>query len=147
MAGSAARGPARPRHGALAWGVTVLLGLAGCAGAQAPTAAEQQAGEAPALALSAPAAAPAVSAPPPVVQPAPTPLIVPPAARQAVESAYEAAQKKRWAEVDRLAPLAAPDPVLGLYPRYWALRNRLQNRTLPVPDTEVRLFLADAAGT
>ncbi len=142
----------RPCHGALAWGLAALLGLAGCAGAQAPTAAEQQAGEAPRMTLAAPAAdapAPEPAAPeiPPSVTPAPKSVVVPPAARQAVQGAYDAVQKRRWADLDRLVPLAAADPVLGLYPRYWALRNRLQNRTLPVPDAEVRQFLADAAGT
>jgi len=149
FAGDAGPASSRPRLGALAWGLAALLGLAGCAGAQAPTAAEQQAGEAPSVALAAPeTAAPAAPAAPTAPTPeTPAPVVVPPAARQAVLDAYEAVQKRRWADVDRLAPQAAADPVLGLYPRYWALLNRLQDRARPVPDTEVRQFLADAAGT
>ncbi len=146
--GDAGRAASRPRRGTSAWGLLVLLGLAGCAGAQAPTMAEQQAGEAPRVVLAAPATvAPEPAAPgtPPPASSAP--MVVPPAARQAVLDAYDAVQKRRWTDVDRLAPLAAADPVLGLYPRYWALRNRLQDRARPVPDTEVRQFLADAAGT
>jgi len=138
----------RPR--AWAWGLAVLLGLAGCAGAQAPTTAEQQAGEAPRTGQTAPAShvsdVAATQIPTPVVS-APAPVVVPPAARQAVQDAYDAVNKRRWAELDRLVPLAAADPVLGLYPRYWALRNRLQDRARPVPDAEVRQFLSDAAGT
>ncbi|MGB6218937.1 MAG: hypothetical protein WBF84_16180, partial [Castellaniella sp.] len=66
MAGGAGSVPSRLCHGALAWGLTALLGLAGCAGAQAPTAAEQQAGEAPRVTLAAPtdeATAPESAAP------------------------------------------------------------------------------------
>ena len=51
--GDAGRAASRPRRGASAWGLLVLLGLAGCAGAQAPTMAEQQAGEAPRVVLAA----------------------------------------------------------------------------------------------
>src|SRR5690606_35349261 len=146
FARGAGRAVPRPYRGALAWGLMVLLGLTGCAGAKAPAPAEQQAGEAPPAAAQLAHAAPASFDRPPVVPPLVQP-VVPPAARQAVQDAYDAAQRKRWATVDQLAPLAAADPVLGLYPRYWALRNQLQDRTQPVPDAAVRQFLADTAGT
>ncbi|GAA0779747.1 lytic transglycosylase domain-containing protein [Castellaniella ginsengisoli] len=151
FAGDAGQTASRTRQAFPAWGVAILLGLTGCAGAQAPTAAERQAGEAASVVLAAPAAGAAAPArapepAPPAVQASP-PVSVPPAARQAVLDAYDAVQKRRWSDLDRLAPLAAADPVLGLYPRYWALRNQLQNRARPVPDDEVRQFLADSAGT
>ena len=87
----------------------MLLGLAGCAGAQAPTTAEQQAGEALRTGQTAPAShvsdVAATQIPTPVVS-APAPVVVPPAARQAVQDAYDAVNKRRWAELDRLVPLA-----------------------------------------
>lgn len=141
--GGAGLASSGPHRGLVVLGLTALLGLAGCAGAQAPTAAEQQAGEAPRAARVSHAAP---ETPPPVT-PKPKPVVVPPAARQAVEDAYEAVRARRWDDLGRLAPLAAADPVLGLYPRYWALRQQLQNRAQPVPDAEVRRFLADSPGT
>uniref|UniRef100_UPI00333FF347 lytic transglycosylase domain-containing protein n=1 Tax=Castellaniella defragrans TaxID=75697 RepID=UPI00333FF347 len=126
------------RRGA-ALGAVIALGLAGCAGAEAPTASQ------PAFAVenSGPTTQETAPASParhaePYVAP-----VVPEAARQAVVDAYEAMQKKRWAEVDRLVPLAAADPVLGIYPRYWSLRQKLSDRTTPVPDAEITRFLAD----
>jgi soluble lytic murein transglycosylase len=143
-AGRAVRPWRNATRRALAAGlVSSALGLAGCAGAQAPTAAESQAGEAPRLA--APAAAP--ETPPPPVVAAQAAPVVPPAARQAVQDAYEAMKKNRWDELNRLVPLAAADPLLGMYPRYWALRNRLQDRTLPVPQAEIEQFLAAGPDT
>lgn len=155
-----------PRHW-LALGLAASLGLSACAGAQAPTAAEEQAGEAPSMALvataspssAAPAgpaqgaadgqagagAAAAREAVPHVV--AYVPPTVPAAARQAVQDAYDAVQKRRWADLDRLAPAAAADPVLGMYPQYWALRRRLQDPTQPVPDAAVRQFLGKVQDT
>ncbi len=127
-----------PRRRVLAWGLTATIGLAGCAGAQAP-AAQYQAGEAP-LVVTTAAALPAIP-PAPIVTPHAEP-VVPPAARQAVQDAWDAMQKRRWADLDRLVPVAAADPVLGMFPRYWALRNKLQDRTTPVPVTEVQAFLA-----
>ncbi|MER1966821.1 transglycosylase SLT domain-containing protein [Castellaniella sp. GW247-6E4] len=120
--------------------MAIALGLAGCAGAKAPAAPE-----AAPIQASAPQASRAVpSTPAPVRKAAPyVPPVVPEAARQAVVDAYEAMQKKRWTEVDRLAAAAAADPVLGIYPRYWSLRQRLSDRTLPVPEAEVQQFLAD----
>lgn len=125
-------------------GVAFALGLAGCAGAEAPTmppptlASMDVAGIAPSGQGTATPPATPVREPTPYVPP-----VVPEAARQAVADAYEAMQKKRWAELNRLAPLAAADPVLGLYPRYWALRQKLSDRTTPVPNAEVEQFLAD----
>ncbi|MGB6243245.1 MAG: transglycosylase SLT domain-containing protein [Castellaniella sp.] len=137
----------------LAWGVAAVLGLSGCAAAQAPTEAETQAGEAPRVAVVAADGADAVQGAPaspavlqaPVV-PAYVAPVVPAAARQAVQDAYEAVQKRRWADLDRLAPIAAADPVLGQYPRYWALQRRLQDRTTPVPTADVQQFLKDNPG-
>ncbi|HET8596997.1 MAG TPA: transglycosylase SLT domain-containing protein [Castellaniella sp.] len=157
-AGVAVPLPVPPRWSGrmLAWGLSATLGLSGCAGAQAPSAAETQAGEAPVVALSAPAGvvpasapaapgpAPAASAP---VVPAYVAPVVPAAARQAVMDAYDAMKRRRWDDLDRLAPLALADPVLGQYPRYWALQHRLQDRTTPVPDAAVRQFLKDNPGT
>ncbi|WP_416232912.1 transglycosylase SLT domain-containing protein [Castellaniella sp.] len=134
----------------LAWGLAAALGLSGCAGAHAPTQAEAQAGEAPQAALVADggtvpgaAAAGAASEPAAPVVPAYVAPTVPPAARQAVEDAYAAVQKRRWTDLDRLIPVAAADPVLGQYPRYWALQRNLQDRTSPVPNDAVRQFLHD----
>src|SRR5690606_34605824 len=105
FARGAGRAVPRPYRGALAWGLMVLLGLTGGAGAKAPAPAEQQAGEAPPAAAQLAHAAPASFDRPPVVPPLVQP-VVPPAARQAVQDAYDAAQRKRWATVDQLAPLA-----------------------------------------
>ncbi len=154
----------------LALGLTATLGLSGCAGAQAPTAAEEQAGEAPRVAVAAPSksadapttalagsanapigaptgARPAVSQPAPPVVPAYVSPTVPPAARQAVQDAYDAMRKRRWADLDQLVPVAAADPVLGIYPRYWSLRQRLQDPAMPVPQAEVQKFLNDTRDT
>ncbi|WP_323012095.1 transglycosylase SLT domain-containing protein [Castellaniella sp.] len=131
----------------LAWGLVAALGLAGCAAARAPSDAETQAGEAavPVSQVLAKANANAGVIAPDV--PTYVPPVVPPAARQAVVDAYDAVQKRRWGDLARLVPVAAADPVLGQYPRYWLLRNQVQNRTLPVPDAEVRQFLVDNPGT
>nr|WP_323018391.1 transglycosylase SLT domain-containing protein [Castellaniella sp.] len=155
--GHAAGSSERPVvHGRmLAWGLAAVLGLSGCASAQAPTAAEVQAGEAPQTAIAASGgtdaaqnAAPDAAASPaaPVVRAYVAPA-VPPAARQAVQDAYDAVKKRRWADLDRLVPLAAADPVLGQYPRYWALQRRLQDRTTPVPEADVQRFLKDNPAT
>ncbi|MFT0533666.1 transglycosylase SLT domain-containing protein [Castellaniella hirudinis] len=150
---TAAAGRARPAPGpalrrqALAWGLAVALGLTGCAAAHAPTADDQaQAGEAAAPDQAQAAPANPVTARSGVVVPD-VPAYVPPAARQAVTDAYEAVQKRRWKDLDALAPVAAADPVLGAYPRYWSLRRQVQDRTLPTPDAAVRKFLADHPGT
>ncbi|CAM5207579.1 Soluble lytic murein transglycosylase OS=Castellaniella defragrans OX=75697 GN=HNR28_000119 PE=3 SV=1 [Castellaniella defragrans] len=142
----------------LSCGLAALtLGLAGCAGAQAPTASGQQGGEAPKVAIAAPSAtddvtgdalarAPEVPAAPPVVAPYVAPA-VPAAGRQAVLDAYDAVRRGRWSDLDALIPVAATDPILGLYPQYWALQHQLQAGTAPVPDDAVRKFLADYPGT
>lgn len=138
----------------LAWGLAAALGLSGCAGAQAPAAenapadesALVQAGESDAVdaGINPITARSGVVVPdvPPYVAP-----VVPPAARQAVLDAYEALKKRRWADLDRLAPVATGDPVLGQYPRYWALQRRVLDRTQPVPTVAVQQFLADNPGT
>ncbi len=122
------------------------LGLVACAGAQDPRQAPEP-GDRPAagsLRLVAQLADASDQILLPLkVTPRPAPQ-VPPAARQAVVDAYEAMNKGRWADVTRLAPLAAADPVLGMYPAYWLLRKRVQDRTLPVPEAEIRRFLDQA---
>ncbi len=149
----------------MAAGVAIALGLAGCAGAEAPAV--------PPSALAAPGSPevppPTLASQSPVSGTVPpagqeeavraarqapareavpyVPPVVPAAARQAVVDAYEAMQKKRWADVERLAAVAAADPVLGIYPRYWSLRQKLSDRTMPVPEPEVRQFLADNPDT
>jgi soluble lytic murein transglycosylase len=158
--------PKMRRH-PLVWSLLGLtLGLTGCAGAQAPTASEQQAGEAPrvnetaqaptppvaaapAAAASTPAA-PLAAAPAAPAAPAVTPYVapaVPPAARQAVLDAYVALQKNRWPELDALVPAASADPVLGMYPRYWSLQHQLQLGTAPIPQAALQQFLTDYPGT
>lgn len=157
------------RRHPLVWSLLGLtLGLTGCAGAQAPTPIEQQAGEAPRVTETAPAAeaAPATPAGTPAATPAPaTPVaapaaapvapavtpyvapVVPPAARQAVQDAYDAVQKNRWSDLDALVPAASADPVLGMYPRYWSLQHQLQLGTAPLPQAALRQFLSDYPGT
>src|SRR5690606_9341273 len=68
-------------------------------------------------------------------------LITPPRAREAVINARDAMQKKQWAALESLLPLAKSDPVLGTYAEYWSLRQKLQDRTRPVPDAEMQLFM------
>jgi len=137
--------------------MSLTLGLAGCAGAEAPVSSGQQAGQAPKVAIAAPSVtddvtgsalsrAPEVPPAPPVVAPYVAPA-VPAAARQAVQDAYDAVQKGRWSELDALIPIAATDPVLGMYPEYWSLQHQLQAGTAPIPQAAVRKFLADYPGT
>jgi soluble lytic murein transglycosylase len=142
--------------------LSLTLGLAGCAGAQAPAPSEPQAAEAPNVASAVPSVAQDPAAPaapsadpspskartpvPPVVAPYVAP-VVPAAARQAVQDAYDALQKNRWSNLDALVPVAAADPVLGMYPRYWSLQHQLQAGTAPIPDAAVRKFLSDYPGT
>lgn len=68
-------------------------------------------------------------------------LITPPRAREAVINARDAMQKKQWTALESLLPLAKTDPVLGTYAEYWSLRQKLQDRTRPVPDAEMQLFM------
>lgn len=137
-----------PRFSPISWlrlsglhlGVAAALGLAGCAGAQAPSGDDAQAEATPDdVAIDQAAVAPTIPAPIPKPYIAP---VVPPAARQAVVDAYDAVQKKRWGALDGLVQTAAADPVLGIYPRYWSLRQKLSDRTQPVPQDEVMAFLA-----
>src|SRR3546814_18558544 len=50
-------------------------------------------------------------------------------------------QKKQWAMLETLVPIAKSDPVLGTYAEYWLLRQKLQDRTQPVPDEEMQRFM------
>lgn len=70
-------------------------------------------------------------------------LITPPQAREAVINAREAMQKKQWAQLEALVPLAKADPVLGTYAEYWSLRRKLQDPTQPVPDAEMTHFMQE----
>lgn len=135
-----------------ALGILLAAGLLGCAGANGNS--TQAAGQDLPLKVASLAAAgssdmalAAESTAPRTEAFLPAPPVVPPAARQAVIDAYDAMQKKRWAELARLVPVAADDPVLGIYPRYWALRQKLLNRAIPVPEAEVQQFLADFPDT
>lgn len=67
-------------------------------------------------------------------------LIVPPEAREAVVQAREAMEKKQWQRVEALIPQADKDPVLGSYVRYWALRQRMLDPAVPIPEQEIRAF-------
>lgn len=131
------------RQSSLHLGVVAALGLTGCAGAQAPTNDDAQVEAAPdEVAIKQAAVAPTAVAP--ITKPYIAP-VVPPAARQAVVDAYDAVQKKRWSVLDGLVQTAAADPVLGIYPRYWSLRQKLSDRTQPVPQDEVMTFLTNNA--
>ncbi len=68
-------------------------------------------------------------------------LIVPPDAREAVVQARDAMQAKQWERLRGLIPQADRDPVLGSYVRYWSLRQRLQDPTVPIPETEIQEFI------
>lgn len=71
---------------------------------------------------------------------APVRLIVPPEAREAVVQAREAMQAKQWDKLRSLIPLADKDPVLGSYPRFWSLRQRLLDPAQPIPEREIQEF-------
>lgn len=115
------------------------LGLAGCVGAQADSPKYKELAK---VALADTNSATVQQHMPAYIAPS-----VPEKARQAVEQAREAVNKKRWQELEDLVPLAAQDSVLGIYPRYWLLRHQLQNRTTPIPELEVKKFLSDYPGT
>ncbi|MBV6272591.1 transglycosylase SLT domain-containing protein [Alcaligenaceae bacterium CGII-47] len=135
------------RRSGLYLGVATALGLGGCAGAQAPDEpAVSNEAEAASDDVAVDQAIVAPTAPASIRQPYVAPA-VPPAARQAVVDAYDAVQKKRWGALDSLVQSAAADPVLGIYPRYWSLRQRLSDRTQPVPQDDVMAFLTDNADT
>lgn len=61
-------------------------------------------------------------------------------ARSAVENAREAMQKKQWKQLDNYIQTAKSDPLLGAYPAYWQLYQKLQSGG-PVPYTEVQNFI------
>lgn len=158
---------ARRRPGYLDTSLCLLLGLglAGCAGAERPASAAATGSASPSTVVgaagnNAPGNPPAQRAPDQfagAVQVAalqgalPTPtsasgaitLVTPPEARQAVIDAREAMQKKQWATLERLLPVAAADPVLGRYPEYWMLRQKLRDPAQPVPDDAMRQFLVE----
>ncbi len=128
--------PGRPSRFGL-W-VAILIGVAGCAGADQPVHSAT-----PAVALNTPyVGAPEVQTNPAVAPVAPTVILyTPPMARQAVIDAREAMQKKQWARLEGLVPLAQSDTVLGSYANYWLLRQQLQDSTSPVPDAQLQQFM------
>ncbi|MFA5488891.1 MAG: transglycosylase SLT domain-containing protein [Candidimonas sp.] len=63
-------------------------------------------------------------------------------ARTALIEARDMVNKKQWTALARLVPLAQTDATLGSYARYWILRRQLQDSTQPVPETELREFMA-----
>lgn len=99
--------------------LVLLAGLIGSAGAQPETAASGRIG------LASPASPVSVQA-----------------AEQALIDAREAMQKKRWTQLDSLVPIASATPLIGSYAQYWALRQRVINPTLPIPEAELHQFMA-----
>src|SRR5690606_30622447 len=120
--------------------------LVGCAGAERPAnpaGADLRQSLAPldtAGAMQVAALAGATPAPPQSASGTIT-LVTPPQSRQAVVRAREAMQKKQWAMLETLVPIAKSDPVLGTYAEYWMLRQKLQDSTQPVPDQEMQRFM------
>lgn len=126
--------------------LALFAGLTGCAGAEAPgpAAAAQapmvaQAPVTPAAQLS-PSAATAASGPV-TLSPASS-QVAPQVADKALIDAREAMQKKQWPRLDELVPTAQAAPLIGSYAQYWALRQRVNNPTLPVPEAELHQFMA-----
>ncbi|HUH88256.1 MAG TPA: transglycosylase SLT domain-containing protein [Pusillimonas sp.] len=141
-------------------------GLMGCASAEAPQAAPTQAlvaapDTATAAAHLAPGALPSATAsgqlsPAPVrttpvrtapastapASTAPVSSVPPAVAEQALVDAREAMRKKQWTQLDQLVPTASATPLIGSYAQYWALRQRVANPTLPVPEAELQQFMA-----
>jgi soluble lytic murein transglycosylase len=62
-------------------------------------------------------------------------------ARAALMDARDSVNKKQWSTLARLVPLAQADATLGAYAQYWQLRRELQDRTRPVPETELVRFM------
>lgn len=124
-------------------------GLTGCAGAQAPQP-SVQAASAPASVAVAPAAqlSPSAAALRPTAftgsagQVASASQVSSQVAEQALIDAREAMQKKQWSKLDQLVPAAQAAPLVGIYARYWALRHRVTNPTLPIPEAEIHQFMA-----
>ncbi|TFL14944.1 lytic transglycosylase domain-containing protein [Pusillimonas caeni] len=139
---------------ALGMWLALFGGLTGCAGAEAPVAsaavqppaaaqAPLQTAITPAAQLSPSAAAAASSAVSGSVSPAPSaPQVAPQVAEQALIDAREAMQKKQWSRLDELVPTARATPLVGSYAQYWALRQRVTNPTLPIPEAELHQFMA-----
>lgn len=68
--------------------------------------------------------------------------VAPQIAEQALIEAREAMQKKQWSKLDQLVPTAQAAPLVGSYAQYWALRQRLTNPAIPVPEAEIHQFMA-----
>ncbi|QAA94511.1 lytic transglycosylase domain-containing protein [Pollutimonas thiosulfatoxidans] len=140
--------PRRPGYPQIALWLSLGLGLTGCAGAERSDAVA--AAEPPATTASAQAATPASDQFAGAIQVASLQntnvdsvlLVTPPAARKAVIAARDAMQKKQWAALQSLLPIAKSDPVLGVYPEYWMLHQKLIDPTQPVPDEAMREFMA-----
>jgi soluble lytic murein transglycosylase len=137
------------RSGLGVW-LALAVGMAGCAGAEAParSSSEQASLAAAAAQMVASADLRQSLAPVDTTQPTSQPgapqrivLITPPQARQAVVDARAAMQKKQWAALAQLQSLARTDPLLGSYAEYWLLRQKLQDSTQPVPDAEIQQFM------
>ena len=114
--------------------VALSLGLVGCAGAERPV---EAAGNAPVDLRQ--SLMPVVAKP----QGETVKLFTPPVARLAVVNARDAMQKKRWAALDTLVPVAKADPVLGSYAEYWLLHRKLHDSAQPVPVTQMRQFIQE----
>jgi soluble lytic murein transglycosylase len=147
--------PVTHRMRATLW-LALSVGLMGCAGAERPAASADAA--APAIAGAdlrrslAPldtagamqvAALPGATPAPPQSASGTLTLVTPPQSRQAVVRAREAMQKKQWAMLETLVPIAKSDPVLGTYAEYWLLRQKLHDSTQPVPDQEMQRFMQE----
>ncbi len=150
----------------MAFGVTLIAGLFGCAGAETPSQASSSqsvsgpvagessaarvGGAADSAGLTARQAATADAASGTPIQvaslaPVPLPSVpavqnVPPQARQAVIDAREAVRARNWARLAELVPVAQQDPVLGTWAEYWQLHQQLTNPAIPVPDDAMREF-------
>ena len=128
--------------------LAVFGGLTGCAGAEPPQAAStgqsQLVAQAPVVpaAQLAPDAAPAVASSGRTALSPAVPRVPPAVAEQALVDAREAMQKKQWSKLDQLLPTASATPLIGSYAQYWALRQRVVNPTLPVPEAELHQFMA-----
>lgn len=77
-------------------------------------------------------------------------LIALPAAAQTTElpvvAARQALDAKMWDRLARIAAAASND-LLGAYPQYWLLRQQLNDRSLPLPTTEIFQFVESQRGT
>ncbi|HLS43554.1 MAG TPA: transglycosylase SLT domain-containing protein [Paenalcaligenes sp.] len=129
-----------PPVSALAFSLSVAL--VGCVGAEPTTKLSEKSAKDQISATSADILKLATA------NPAPEPAVrwerkpdVSPQARQAVISAHEAQQAKRWNALPALAEQATADPILGAYPQYWRLRQQLQTTTVVPPADSIRHFL------